>query len=240
MPPLTTDHIASELLEETLLTLEPLTTGVTVLAINATRNPEQTPRVRRLLGDLVALIQEAELGTFRAGEWTWGSVQLLRRDRDGPHGSAAINHSRFHPYSPFLGLVDQVRLQQGGSGGFTVSCYSSLITRLAARFRASWAIWLPRPSTLLCTYGFPVMDVLPSRVFMNGNSQAVRIPAEFRLSTDRVQISRNREGDLVIHPCPAQRGQALLDVLEGFDADFVIALERQQADQLPLQEREAL
>jgi hypothetical protein len=31
-----------------------------------------------------------------------------------------------------------------------------------------------------------------------------------------------------------------LDVVEGFDADFVIALERQQADQLPLQEREAL
>jgi antitoxin VapB len=38
------------------------------------------------------------------------------------------------------------------------------------------------------------MDVLPSRVFMNGNSQAVRIPAEFRLSSDRVQISRTPEG----------------------------------------------
>ena len=43
---------------------------------------------------------------------------------------------------------------------------------------------------------------LPSRVFMNGNSQAVRIPAEFRLSTDQVQISRTPEGDLIIHPCP--------------------------------------
>ena len=66
MPPLTTDHIASELLEETLLTLEQLTTGITVMAINATRSPEQSPRVRRLLGDLVALIQEAEtnLGTY--------------------------------------------------------------------------------------------------------------------------------------------------------------------------------
>ena len=67
MPPLTTDSIASELLEETLLTLEQLTTAVTVLTINATRNPEQSPRVRRLLGDLVALIQEAEtdLGTYQ-------------------------------------------------------------------------------------------------------------------------------------------------------------------------------
>ena len=50
------------------------------------------------------------------------------------------------------------------------------------------------------------MDILPSRVFMNGNSQAVRIPAAFRLSTDRVQISRTPEGDLVIHPCPLRRG----------------------------------
>jgi antitoxin VapB len=84
------------------------------------------------------------------------------------------------------------------------------------------------------------MDVLPSRVFMNGNSQAVRIPAEFRLATDRVQISRTQEGDLLIHPCPPQRGKALIDVLAGFDADFVAALEQQQQDQLPVQERESL
>ena len=84
------------------------------------------------------------------------------------------------------------------------------------------------------------MDVLPSRVFMNGNSQAVRIPAEFRLSSDRVQISRRPNGDLLIHPCPNRRGQALLQALSGFDADFVEALERQQADKLPVQERDAL
>ena len=40
---------------------------------------------------------------------------------------------------------------------------------------------------------------------MNGHSQAVRIPAKFRLATDRVQISRTAEGDLLIHPCPRQR-----------------------------------
>ena len=84
------------------------------------------------------------------------------------------------------------------------------------------------------------MDVLPSRVFMNGNSQAVRIPAELRLSTDRVQISRTSQGDLLIHPCPSRRGQALLQALSGLDADFVAALEQQQADKLPVQEREAL
>jgi hypothetical protein len=57
---LTTDHMASELLEEALQTLDQVTTGVTVMAINATRNPEQSPRLRRLLGALLALIQEAE------------------------------------------------------------------------------------------------------------------------------------------------------------------------------------
>jgi hypothetical protein len=35
-------------------------------------------------------------------------------------------------------------------------------------------------------------------------------------------------------------GQALLDVLAGFDADFVAALEQQQADKLTAQELEAL
>lgn len=59
------DRIA-ELLEETLLTLGQVTTGLTVLAINATRNAEQSTRMRRFLTDLVALIQEPEgdLGTY--------------------------------------------------------------------------------------------------------------------------------------------------------------------------------
>jgi antitoxin VapB len=84
------------------------------------------------------------------------------------------------------------------------------------------------------------VEAIPSRVFMNGNSQAVRIPAEFRLSTDQVQISRTAEGDLLIHPCPTQRGQALLKTLAGFDPDFVASLEAQQTQKLPLQERELL
>jgi antitoxin VapB len=84
------------------------------------------------------------------------------------------------------------------------------------------------------------MDVLPSRVFMNGNSQAVRIPAEFRLATDRVQITRRPNGDLIIHPCPTQRGQALLDTLAGFEPSFVASLEAQQASPIPVQERVSL
>ncbi len=110
-----------------------------------------------------------------------------------------------------------------------------VIARKAERRRSS------RSYTLLCTHvGAGPVEALPSRVFMNGNSQAVRIPAEFRLSTDRVQVSRTVEGDLLIHPCPSQRGQALLQALSGFDAEFVEALEQQQAEKLPVQEREAL
>ncbi|MCE2747103.1 MAG: AbrB/MazE/SpoVT family DNA-binding domain-containing protein [Burkholderiales bacterium] len=85
--------------------------------------------------------------------------------------------------------------------------------------------------------------VTTTRVFNNGNSQAVRIPAEFRLNTDRVQISRNEDGDLVIHPIPAERGQALLQALQALgevDKTFIAALEAEQERNQPMQDREAL
>jgi len=87
------------------------------------------------------------------------------------------------------------------------------------------------------------MGILTTRVFNNGNSQAVRIPAEFRLDTDRVSISRNEEGDLVIHPLPAQRGTALMQTLQALseiDEAFVAALEAERHSSLPVQERETL
>lgn len=37
-----------------------------------------------------------------------------------------------------------------------------------------------------------------ARVFMNGQSQAVRIPKEFRFNADEVFISRNENGDIVL------------------------------------------
>ena len=68
MTTLTTDRIGTELLQDTLMTLEQVTTSLTVLALNASRNPEQSPRVRMLLGDLLADIQDCEkqLGTYAA------------------------------------------------------------------------------------------------------------------------------------------------------------------------------
>ncbi len=88
------------------------------------------------------------------------------------------------------------------------------------------------------------MSAVVSRVFMNGNSQAVRIPQEFRLVGSRVQISRNQDGDLVIRELPTDRGTALLAALQGFDdaltEDLVLRLTEDRRAQAPAQERGAL
>ena len=84
------------------------------------------------------------------------------------------------------------------------------------------------------------MSTLTTRIFKNGNSQAVRIPQEFRLDVAQVEISRNANGDLVIHPLPIDRGAALLAALNGFDEDFVSQLEQNSQQQPAMQDREAL
>lgn len=88
------------------------------------------------------------------------------------------------------------------------------------------------------------MSTAISRVFMNGNSQAVRIPQEFRLDSSRVQISRNAQGDLVIRAIPADRGAALLQALQAFDdvlaEDLALRLTEDRLEQTPPQERDAL
>ena len=87
------------------------------------------------------------------------------------------------------------------------------------------------------------MSSVISRVFMNGNSQAVQIPNEFKLDASRVEIYRNAEGDLVLHPVAADRGAALLQALQAlqaFDQDFVDLLAADKKDSLPMQDRESL
>jgi hypothetical protein len=66
MPPLTNSALSAEVLESALLTLDQISTRITVLALNASRNPEQSVRVRMLLEDLLADIQDCEeqLGTY--------------------------------------------------------------------------------------------------------------------------------------------------------------------------------
>ena len=84
------------------------------------------------------------------------------------------------------------------------------------------------------------MPTLHSRVFMNGNSQAVRIPQEFRLNTSQVEITRNKDDDLVIHAIPENRGTALLNALSAFDNEFIDILEENYRTQPTVQEREDL
>ncbi len=88
------------------------------------------------------------------------------------------------------------------------------------------------------------MSSVVSRVFMNGNSQAVRIPQEFRLSASRVQVSRNEAGDLVIRPLASNRGVALLQALQAFDDglsdEFFAQVSKEKQLQPPVQEREPL
>jgi len=86
-----------------------------------------------------------------------------------------------------------------------------------------------------------VVETLITRVFSIGDSQVVRVPAELRLATDRLPISRNEQGDLVILPLRADRGAALLDALRAVgeaDVAFIAALEAEQARPQPLQERQ--
>jgi len=84
------------------------------------------------------------------------------------------------------------------------------------------------------------MTSMISRVFMNGNSQAVRIPQEFRLDASRVEISRNEEGDLVLRPVATDRGATLLQALQAFDPNFADLLLTDREDAPPMQDREPL
>ncbi len=84
------------------------------------------------------------------------------------------------------------------------------------------------------------MGAISSRIFKNGNSQAVRIPQEFRLDAERVEITRTKDGDLLLHPITERRGAQLLAVLNDFDDDFIAILEQDQASESRMQDRDEL
>ena len=72
-----------------------------------------------------------------------------------------------------------------------------------------------------------------AKVFRSGNSQAVRLPKDFRFETSEVEISR--EGDaLILRPKPAtDRPWASLHaaVERGFSEDFLVSGREQPAEQ---------
>ncbi|MDO4896450.1 MAG: AbrB/MazE/SpoVT family DNA-binding domain-containing protein [Moraxella sp.] len=79
-----------------------------------------------------------------------------------------------------------------------------------------------------------------TRVFQSGNSQAVRIPADFRLTVDTVEIIKADNGDLILRQPTPQKGlgDELFELFTNFDDDVIRAIE--DRDNEPPQEREAL
>lgn len=72
-----------------------------------------------------------------------------------------------------------------------------------------------------------------ARVFQSGNSQAVRLPKEFRFDADQVEIFRQGQ-DIVLRPVPVNAA-AVFDLLCSLPADFMA----DGREDSPPQEREA-
>jgi antitoxin VapB len=73
-----------------------------------------------------------------------------------------------------------------------------------------------------------------ARIFQSGNSQAVRLPKEFRFNVEQVEIFR-RGNEIVLREVPAN-ATAIFDALASLPADFMA----DGRDDMPPQEREAL
>ena len=64
-------------------------------------------------------------------------------------------------------------------------------------------------------------DLAIAKVFMNGRSQAVRLPKEFRFDTDEVTVERQADGAVVLRPRPGNAHVAwkarVLAAIQGFE-----------------------
>ena len=77
-----------------------------------------------------------------------------------------------------------------------------------------------------------------ARVFMNGRSQAVRLPREFRFDTDRVGI--RREGcNVILSPLYEDWDDYFANAPK-VDDDFVAAMWSARRNLMPLEDRESL
>ena len=73
-----------------------------------------------------------------------------------------------------------------------------------------------------------------ARIFQSGNSQAVRLPKEFRLNADKVEIFR-RGDEIVLREIPVS-ASAIFDTLCSLPKDFMA----EGRGDAPPQERDAL
>jgi antitoxin VapB len=74
----------------------------------------------------------------------------------------------------------------------------------------------------------PAHESLRSRTFKSGNSQAVRIPARFRLPDGPVDVERRPDGTLVVRPASTEPWANLKAVLGKFSDDFMISRDQPQ------------
>lgn len=73
-----------------------------------------------------------------------------------------------------------------------------------------------------------------ARVFQSGNSQAVRLPKEFRLAVEQVEIFR-RGDEIILREAPVD-ATAIFDALASLPADFMA----NGREDTPPQERDTL
>ena len=76
--------------------------------------------------------------------------------------------------------------------------------------------------------------MMTAKVFENGRSQAVRLPKEYRFSSDEVMV--NKIGDIVILMPKADKWKSFMDAIDMFSSDY---MEEGRAPQT-IQEREGL
>ena len=74
-----------------------------------------------------------------------------------------------------------------------------------------------------------------AKIFRSGNSQAVRIPKEFQLDGDEVEIQK-KGNSLVFEPKKRNHGHHLVESLDKFTEDFM----SNGRKQLPIQKRKKL
>ena len=79
-----------------------------------------------------------------------------------------------------------------------------------------------------------VINMTVAKVFENGRSQAVRLPKEYRFSSDEVVI--NRIGDIVLLMPKTSQWESFMKAIDMFSDDF---MKDGRGDQ-GVQEREAL
>lgn len=63
---------------------------------------------------------------------------------------------------------------------------------------------------------------MKAKLFMNGRSQAVRLPAKYRFDTDEVYIHRNEEtGEIILSPKPSSWDDFFALVENSVPEDFM-------------------